>query len=471
MRDWGRDCWCAPGVDNTCGKRFGRKLGTLPMGYDHKYTYGHAGYNLKITDMQAAVGLAQLDRLDGFIDARQRNFDTLTALLKPLEDVFILPEATPNSQPSWFGYPITIRPGSGIDREELVQYLNEKKIGTRLLFGGNLLRQPYMKGRNYRVVGDLDNADLVTTNTFWLGSSRAGRGSSGLCGRDPVRLPGQPQIRHRQPELQECIVNKYEKRMLAILEEGKAKYGILSVKAEFEAEGTRTDEFLRLLEIARRAGLKVALKIGGCEAIRDLIEARQYGVDYIIAPMVESPYALSKFIAAKDKAFAEDEREDISFLFNVETRATVDHLAELGEVAAKGKTGFVFGRVDFAGSQGLTRDAVNSPEMLKHMLDVAEVAKAKDLELVVGGGVSPASIETLAKVRKVRLDRFETRKVIFDGAVLEDGRAEAGMELAIEFELLWLKNKRDFYRGIAEEDAQRIAMMEARQAPKVTEHA
>ncbi|WP_245653930.1 lipopolysaccharide biosynthesis protein RfbH [Novosphingobium rosa] len=169
MRDWGRDCWCAPGVDNTCGKRFGRKLGSLPMGYDHKYTYGHAGYNLKITDMQAAVGLAQLDRLDGFIDARARNFDTLTALLKPLEDVLILPEATPNSVPSWFGYPITLRPGCGIDREILVQYLNEKKIGTRLLFGGNLLRQPYMKGRNYRVVGGLENADLVTTNTFWLG--------------------------------------------------------------------------------------------------------------------------------------------------------------------------------------------------------------------------------------------------------------------------------------------------------------
>lgn len=169
MRDWGRDCWCAPGVDNTCGKRFGRKLGSLPMGYDHKYTYGHAGYNLKITDMQAAVGLAQLDRLDGFIDARARNFDTLTALLKPLEDVLILPEATPNSVPSWFGYPITLRPGCGVDREILVQYLNEKKIGTRLLFGGNLLRQPYMKGRNYRVVGGLENADLVTTNTFWLG--------------------------------------------------------------------------------------------------------------------------------------------------------------------------------------------------------------------------------------------------------------------------------------------------------------
>jgi len=169
MRDWGRDCWCAPGMDNTCGKRFGRKLGTLPLGYDHKYTYGHAGYNLKITDMQAAVGLAQMDHLDGFIAARRRNFDILTELLTPLEDVLILPKATPNSEASWFGYPITIRPGSGIDREELVQFLNEKKIGTRLLFGGNLLRQPYMKGRNYRVVGDLTAADLVTTNTFWIG--------------------------------------------------------------------------------------------------------------------------------------------------------------------------------------------------------------------------------------------------------------------------------------------------------------
>jgi CDP-4-dehydro-6-deoxyglucose reductase, E1 len=169
MRDWGRDCWCAPGQDNTCGKRFARQLGSLPKGYDHKYTYGHAGYNLKITDMQAAVGVAQLDHLDGFIAARNRNFATLTELLRPLEDVFILPEATPNSEPSWFGYPLTIRPGSNLDREELVQYLNEMKIGTRLLFGGNLLRQPYMKGRNYRVVGDLTNADLTTTSTFWVG--------------------------------------------------------------------------------------------------------------------------------------------------------------------------------------------------------------------------------------------------------------------------------------------------------------
>ncbi|WP_088310699.1 lipopolysaccharide biosynthesis protein RfbH [Novosphingobium sp. B 225] len=169
MRDWGRDCWCAPGEDNTCGKRFCRKLGSLPYGYDHKYTYSHLGYNLKITDMQAAVGLGQLDRLEDFIAARARNFAGLTELLRPLEDVFILPQATPNSEPSWFGYPITIRPESGINREELLEHLNDKKIGTRLLFGGNLLRQPYMKGRNYKVVGDLPNADLTTTHTFWIG--------------------------------------------------------------------------------------------------------------------------------------------------------------------------------------------------------------------------------------------------------------------------------------------------------------
>ena len=169
MRDWGRDCWCAPGVDNTCGKRFCRKLGDLPMGYDHKYTYSHCGYNLKITDMQAAVGLAQLDRLDDFIAARQRNFDLLTEMLKPMEDLFILPEATPNSQPSWFGYPITLRaPGDGM-RDALVRHLDAHRIGTRLLFGGNLIRQPYMKDRPYRVVGDLANADIVTDRTFWIG--------------------------------------------------------------------------------------------------------------------------------------------------------------------------------------------------------------------------------------------------------------------------------------------------------------
>lgn len=169
MRDWGRDCWCAPGMDNTCGKRFCRKLGDLPTGYDHKYTYSHCGYNLKITDMQAAVGVAQLDRLDGFIAARRRNFDLLTELLAPLEDALILPKATPNSDPSWFGYPITLRDNAPVSRDELVRHLDANRIGTRLLFGGNLLRQPYMRGRNYRVVGDLTNADIVTERTFWIG--------------------------------------------------------------------------------------------------------------------------------------------------------------------------------------------------------------------------------------------------------------------------------------------------------------
>jgi CDP-6-deoxy-D-xylo-4-hexulose-3-dehydrase len=156
-------------MDNTCGKRFCRKLGDLPMGYDHKYTYSHCGYNLKITDMQAAVGLAQLDRLDGFIAARQRNFDLLTEMLKPLEDIFILPEATRDSQPSWFGYPITLRPDAMFARDALIQHLDENRIGTRLLFGGNLIRQPYMRGRNFRVVGELTNADIVTDRTFWIG--------------------------------------------------------------------------------------------------------------------------------------------------------------------------------------------------------------------------------------------------------------------------------------------------------------
>ncbi|WP_109806477.1 lipopolysaccharide biosynthesis protein RfbH [Sphingosinithalassobacter portus] len=169
MRDWGRDCWCAPGQDNTCGKRFARRLGDLPYGYDHKYTYSHCGYNLKITDMQAAVGVAQLDRADGFIDARRRNFALLTQMLSDLEDVMILPKATPGSDPSWFGYPITLREGLSFTRDELVQYLNAKNIGTRLLFGGNLTRQPYMKDRNWHVVGDLANADIITERCFWIG--------------------------------------------------------------------------------------------------------------------------------------------------------------------------------------------------------------------------------------------------------------------------------------------------------------
>lgn len=170
IRDWGRDCYCEPGKDNTCNRRFDWKLGDLPYGYDHKYTYSHLGYNLKITDMQAAVGLAQLDRVDDFVAARRHNWQYLRDGLRDLEDVLILPRATENSDPSWFGFCLTLRPEAPFDREDLVRHLNnDKKIGTRLLFGGNLLRQPYMKDRNYRVVGPLDNSDIVMNRTFWLG--------------------------------------------------------------------------------------------------------------------------------------------------------------------------------------------------------------------------------------------------------------------------------------------------------------
>ena len=169
FRDWGRDCYCQPGKDNTCGKRFGWQLGTLPFGYDHKYTYSHLGYNLKISDMQAACALAQMDRLPGFIEVRKRNFNILKDRLKTCEEFLILPEATTGSDPSWFGFPITIRDGAGVARVDLLKYLDQYKIGTRLLFAGNLTRQPYFKGHTHRISGDLTNTDKVMNNTFWIG--------------------------------------------------------------------------------------------------------------------------------------------------------------------------------------------------------------------------------------------------------------------------------------------------------------
>ncbi|MBT6467691.1 MAG: lipopolysaccharide biosynthesis protein RfbH [Kordiimonadaceae bacterium] len=169
FRDWGRDCYCGPGKDNTCGKRFGWKLGDLPKGYDHKYTYSHIGFNLKISDMQAACALAQMDRLEGFIEARKNNFSYLKDGLKSCEEFLLLPEATPNSDPSWFGFPITIKPSAGTTRVDFLQYLDERKIGTRLLFAGNLTRQPYMKGKNFRISGELTNTDIVMNDTFWIG--------------------------------------------------------------------------------------------------------------------------------------------------------------------------------------------------------------------------------------------------------------------------------------------------------------
>ncbi|EXI78672.1 MAG: dTDP-3-amino-3,6-dideoxy-alpha-D-galactopyranose transaminase [Candidatus Accumulibacter appositus] len=169
LRDWGRDCYCATGCDNTCGKRFAQQHGDLPFGYDHKYTYSQLGYNLKITDIQAACALAQLDRLPDFIAARKRNFAWLTQRLAPLAEFLVLPEATPGSGPSWFGFPLTLNTAAGCDRVDLLRYLDEQRIGTRLLFAGNVTRQPYMRGRNFRVAGALSNTDRVMNDTFWIG--------------------------------------------------------------------------------------------------------------------------------------------------------------------------------------------------------------------------------------------------------------------------------------------------------------
>jgi CDP-6-deoxy-D-xylo-4-hexulose-3-dehydrase len=169
FRDWGRDCYCSPGKDNTCGRRFCWKLGNLPKGYDHKYTYSHLGYNLKITDMQAACGLAQLAKVDTFIRRRKDNFNFLKNRFASCEEFLILPEATTGSEPSWFGFPITLRENAPISRVDLLGYLEQKRVGTRLLFAGNLTKQPYMIGRNYRVSGELTNTDFVMHNTFWIG--------------------------------------------------------------------------------------------------------------------------------------------------------------------------------------------------------------------------------------------------------------------------------------------------------------
>ena len=169
FRDWGRDCWCPPGKDNTCGERYCQKLGDLPDGYDHKYTYSHIGFNLKVTDMQAAVGLSQLTKADHFVARRKENHAILSQMFKEFEEHFILPVATENSEPSWFGFMLTIREGSPIDRNKFVEYLEQNKIGTRLFFGGNLLKQPAYYNLNYRKMDDLKNTDLLMNNSFWLG--------------------------------------------------------------------------------------------------------------------------------------------------------------------------------------------------------------------------------------------------------------------------------------------------------------
>ena len=252
--------------------------------------------------------------------------------------------------------------------------------------------------------------------------------------------------------------------MVDILRQGKEQFGVLATKAEFEAEGTRTDELLRLLEIANKAGVGLALKIGGCEAIRDMLEAKQFGVRYIVAPMVETPYALSKYIAAKDKVYTQEEQEDVSFLFNLETITAFNNLLPMVDLAAArpGCNGIVFGRVDFSGSIGSSREGIESEDVTLAVEATAQACRKRNLEFVVGGAVSIDALANLKRFKAVHLDRFETRKVVFSGAALDIADLEKALRQAVHFELLWLLNKREYYGLMHQEDQARIEMLESR---------
>lgn len=257
-------------------------------------------------------------------------------------------------------------------------------------------------------------------------------------------------------------MNLTEKKMVSLLTELREKFNVGGVKAEFEAEGTRLEEAMRLKEISMKAGLGMTIKIGGCEAIKDMFEASSLGVHHLVGPMVETPYALKKFIGATKLAFNEEQRADMEFLINVETITAVQNFdAMLAIPECKDLQGIVIGRVDLTGSMGMNREHVNGDEILKISKDVAAKAKAKGLKVVVGGAVSVHSLPFFREFPKGHLDRFETRKVVFQcPGALEN--SEAAFLKAVEFEILWLKNKKAYYGAIHREDDARLVMMEER---------
>lgn len=258
-------------------------------------------------------------------------------------------------------------------------------------------------------------------------------------------------------------MNTLERKMVETLTDLRENHNVIGIKAEFEAEGTRMEEALRLKEVIMKAGLGLTLKIGGCEAVRDMYEARVIGVSLIVAPMVETPYALKKFLAAVNLAIPNDEQEDVKFAVNIETInacQAFDQMLELPEIDTL--HGVVMGRVDLTGSMGMGRDDINSPKVFEITRDLFTKAKRKNLECAVGGGVSAHSLPFFKDLPEGLLDRYETRKVIFGCPGALDADAEKGILKAVGFELLWLKNKRDYYHLISAEDEHRIEMLESR---------
>ena len=257
-------------------------------------------------------------------------------------------------------------------------------------------------------------------------------------------------------------MNKVEKKMVGLLLELKEKHGVVGVKAEFEAEGTRNEEAMRLKEVSLMAGLDLTIKVGGCEAIKDMFEAESLGTKHLVGPMVETPYALKKFLAAVKSSYDQDQREDMEFLINLETITACNNFTEMLKLPEISElSGIVLGRVDLTGSMGLDRNSVNSQEILEICLKMAALAKAHGKKVVVGGAISAHSMPFLKSFPKGHLDRYETRKVVFGCPKALSNTEEAFLK-AVEFEILWLKNKKDYYGAIHRKDDARLAMMEER---------
>ena len=256
-------------------------------------------------------------------------------------------------------------------------------------------------------------------------------------------------------------MNSRERRMTDILLHAKDQFGALALKAEFEAEGARLAEVWQLSNIANKVGLDLAIKIGGCEAIRDIMEAKQMGAKYIISPMIESPYALSKYISSKKKVFHNQDNSPVEFLFNIETKTGVDNIDQIIELAVSSKecTGIVFGRHDYSESIGLGFQSVEDDEVCILSEKIATLCSVNGLDFTLGGSISLASINNLKRIKLIYLNRFETRKIIFNADTIDTNFLEDSISLALEFELLWLFNKSEYYNYISLEDQDRISML------------